>query len=236
MICDFILDSNALGERRNLTVLLPPGYGSGTHYPVIFCADGQVLHELDKILTPQISNGHVPPVVLIGVHSNAATRPHDYLFVVNHDRFLAHERFFTGEVFDWAYAEFQLSYDRKRCGVFGVSHGAEFALSLGVRHKAKYGVIIAFSPAGDSESLEGTVQDSYSAPKYYLSVGSREKPLRARTRVLAKHLLRHGVENTIMERHAGHDVSFWSSEFPIAVRWSFPEKAVVNVTMDHNGH
>jgi enterochelin esterase-like enzyme len=220
-VLDFTVNSTSLAERRGVTVYLPPGHRAASSYPVLFCADGQAVRGFAERLSEEIQSGNSPSVILIGVHSVAGYRSQEYLTGIDTQRFEAHERFFTDEIYRWACPEFTSSIDRNACGIFGFSHGADFVLSVGAKHREKYGVVIAFSVAGGSEPLEESVHARRPAPRYYLSAGSREKPIRARARALARSLSRHGIENTCTERSAGHDFGFWNSELPIAIRWSF---------------
>jgi enterochelin esterase-like enzyme len=226
LILDFALDCPALGECRGVTVVLPPGYTAGLHYPVLFCADGQAVRVFAQYLEPEIAEGNLPPIILVGVHSVANSRSSDYLSHIDQQRYLAHQQFFTDDVFDWTYSRFDICFERTMCGIFGFSHGADFALATGARHHLKYGVVIAFSIAGGCELPEESLLRLQPSAKYYLSAGTREKPIRARGRAFAKQLSKHGVENLITERHAGHELTFWGSELPHAIRWAFSERHI----------
>jgi len=223
-VCDFQIQSASLGEMRTVTVFLPPGYRSTTKYPAVFCADGQAVHGFSNRLHEAIKEKSVTPVILVGVHSNQQYRAKEYIDGVDQCHFEAHERFFTDDVYHWAAAEFSLSADRQSCAVFGFSNGGAFALSIGAKHRERYGIVIAFSvPKG----LDRVAESEYArrpVAKYYLSAGTREKPLCRAARNLATILARHGVEYVQTEQCAGHDFRFWESELPEAIRWSFPKR------------
>ena len=165
----------------------------------------------------------MPPVILVGVHSSEQYRAEEYIDGADQFRFEAHERFFTDEVYRWANAEFSLSTSRQSCAVFGFSNGGAFALSIGVRHRERYGVVIAFSIAGGADRVAESEYARRPVAKYYLSAGTRERPFCKTARGLAKILSRHNVEHVHTEQCAGHEFSFWESEFPKAIRWSFPK-------------
>ena len=222
LVRDYPLESPSLQETRMVTVFLPDQYRPTAGLPVVFCADGQAVHAFSGRLSHAIQRQGAPPVILIGVHSDPAYRAREYLDGVDAERFQAHERFFAEEVYLWAVSEFRLSLDRLRCGVFGFSNGGGFALSMGVRHREKYGVVIAFSIAGDPRRVRESDYTRRPIARYYLSAGTREIPFLKTTRAVARLLEKHGVEHILTQREAGHDFHFWNSELCEAVSWAFP--------------
>ena len=218
---DFQIESVNLGETRTVTVFLPPGHRHEIRYPVVFCADGQAVHGFSRRLYHWIEHERVPPVILVGVHSSDRFRAQEYIHGADQRRFEAHEQFFTDEIFRWAVDELNLSIERQSCGVFGFSNGGAFALSMGVRHRDKYGVVIAFSIAGGAERVEPSEYALRPIARYYLSAGTREKPFLRTSRTLAELLTKHEVEHISTVRHSGHQFSFWDSEFPRAINWAF---------------
>jgi enterochelin esterase-like enzyme len=218
---DFTLTSASLGEDRLVSVCLPPGYGSRPSYPVLYCADGQSLQGFADRLALEIERGHTPPVVLVGTHSSPDYRNREYLAGLDARRFEAHESFFTDEVFRWSHSRFALDAARTSCGVFGVSCGAAFALSVGTRRRARYGVVIAFSVAGGAERFEPSVFAETPTPRFYLSAGTRELSFRETGQAIAGVLSARGVAHRYTERPAGHDLAFWAAELPEAVRWCY---------------
>lgn len=219
---DFQFESASLGETRTVTVFLPPGHRPRIKYPAVFCADGQAVHGFSRRLNHAIEQERVPPVILVGVHSSDRFRAKEYIDGADHRRFEAHERFFTDEIYRWAIEEFNLSVARQSCGVFGFSNGGAFALSMGVRHRDKYGVVIAFSIAGGPDRVEESEYARRPVARYYLSAGTSEKPFYKTACAVAKLLAKHGVEHLSTEQCAGHDFSFWDSELPEAICWAFP--------------
>jgi enterochelin esterase-like enzyme len=218
---DYPLESPSLQETRMITVFLPDQYRPTAGLPVLFCADGQAVPWFSGPLSYAIQRQEAPPVILIGVHSDPAYRAREYLDGMDAERFSAHERFFAEEVYLWAVSEFHLSLDRSRCGVFGFSNGGGFALTMGVRHREKYGVVIAFSIAGDPRRVRESEYTRRPIARYYLSAGTREIPFLKTVRAVARLLEKHGVEHILTQREAGHDFHFWNSELCEAVSWAF---------------
>lgn len=222
-IRNFQIHSLRLQTKRTITVFFPQGYRTGLDYPALFCADGQAVEGFSSSLLKAMEEGRTPPVILVGVHSDPRLRAYEYVDGIDSSVFLAHEHFFTDEVYRWAIAKLDLSCARPACGVFGFSNGGAFALSMGVRHREKYGVVIAFSIAGGPHRIEESEFARRPAARYYLSAGTREKPFRDTGRAISSILSKSDVEHVITERHAGHDFDFWNSELCEAIRWAFPE-------------
>ncbi len=218
---DLEFESRSLGERRGVTVFLPTDRSVHVPLPVLFCADGQSVHGFAEHLSREIDRGYVPPIVLIGVHSDPRRRAQEYLSDVEPQLFDAHERFFAGQILDWARRQYGVAKDRQFCGVFGFSNGGAFALSMGARQRDKFGVVIAFSIAGGADRVPEAEYARRPIPRYYLSAGTREKPFRNTGRVLARMLSKQGVKHHSTERAAGHDFDFWAAELPEAIRWAF---------------
>jgi len=217
---DFRIESTFLGERRAVTMFLPANHDSASRAPIVFCADGQAIATFSERIERDISDQKLHEVVLVGVHSSQQ-RSQEYIVDEDDSRFRLHEKFFTEELPDWLRAEFGLATDRNRTGVFGFSRGGAFALTMASRHRELFGLVIAFSTAGEFEQFEITEQSTVPSPRFYLSAGTREKPLLKTTRRIARHLKRFNIEHVITERHAGHDNGYWETELPMALRWGF---------------
>jgi enterochelin esterase-like enzyme len=219
---DYRLTSPSLRETRMVTVFLASQDRPMAECPVVFCADGQAVRAFSGRLSHAIRQQDAPPVVLVGVHSHQVCRAKEYLDGMDAERFQAHEQFFADEVYRWAITKLGISLDRSQCGVFGFSHGGSFALSMGMRHREKYGVVIAFSIAGGLHHVQASEYAHRPIAKYYLSAGTREKPLLKSVRAVARLLKKHGVEHIVTERQAGHGFDFWKSELCAAIAWAFP--------------
>jgi enterochelin esterase-like enzyme len=218
---DIEIGSQSLAEDRMVTVFLPTGYRRRAKYPILFCADGQAVHGFFHRLSHAIEREGVPPVILVGVHSSERHRAKEYIHGADDQCFEAHERFFTDEVYRWAIAQFNPSIERRSCGVFGFSNGGAFVLSMGARHRDKYGVVIAFSIAGGPHRVEESEYARRPIAKYYISAGTKEKRFYRTGRAIAEMLKKHGVDCVSTERSAGHDFDFWINELPEAIRWAF---------------
>ncbi|MHB0958187.1 MAG: alpha/beta hydrolase [Pirellulaceae bacterium] len=221
LVRDYEILSGRLPGTRRVTVYLPPAHHLRRRLPVVFCADGQALTNFSERLHCEMKGGRIPSVVFVGVHSCSDLRAKEYIPGVDCERFAAHEQFFSDEIFRWTYSEFCVSRERESCGVFGFSNGAIFALTMGARHREKYGAVIAFSVPGSADRFLAFEGAQAPLSKFYLSAGTREKPIRTTTRAIADILTNSGFETVCTLRTAGHDFPFWSMELPEALRWSF---------------
>ena len=88
--------------------------------------------------------------------------------------------------------------------------------------QGQFSLVVAFSVAGDFEEYQLQGQNYEVVSRFYLSAGSKEKPLLRSTRQSAKQLKTMKLGCVVTERHAGHDFGYWDEELPLALRWGFP--------------
>lgn len=216
---NFLIESSSLSERRAITVFLPSNHQSETSYPIVYCTDGQALVSFSRNIEQATNMRELPELVLVGLHSSKH-RSQEYTLDQDTSRFRFHEQFFMEEVPCWLRNQFGFQTERDRTGIFGFSHGGAFALTMASRHSDLLGLVIAFSPAGMFEGIQFERQRDDRLPRFYLSAGTREKPLLKTARRLARHLKDRNVDYVITERPAGHDFEFWQTELPLALQWA----------------
>ena len=155
-------DSKILGEKRKITIYLPPRHDRSKSYPVIYAADGMTNAE---ILEPLIVAEKIRPIVVVGVlpgtYQGDRAKPYDisqdprareYLPEIDPERFAKHEKFFCEEVRAWAENELGASRKQEERAVHGVSNGARFAVEMGLRHPELFGHVFGFSVASSTGS------------------------------------------------------------------------------------
>lgn len=216
------LRSAALGANRDITLYAPPGHDRARPTPTIYLTDGEALEPYARVLEPLITDGILPPALLVGVHSGGAQPPNlrsqEYLAGQNPERFAAHERFFVEEVAAWAETTLGASPKRSQRVVAGSSNGGAFAAQMAARHPERFVAALCFSVAGGAPPLPAPGQDG---PRYSLVAGTLEPALRDTTAAFAGALAQDGFQQVYRERVCGHDPLMWIEEFPEAVRWTF---------------
>ena len=227
--------SDALGERRAVTVYLPPGHDPARLTPVVYVADGQGVEGLAAYLEPYVAVGEVPPVILVGIHSGPHRSDEYTTIPVGPDagpdptnpRFLAHERFVLDELVPWAERTLGASARREERAAFGFSNGGVWAAFQGVRHPDVFGAALSFSCGACSVVVPDDLASAGAEPaaRFYFLAGRLEPRFLLATRAASERLQKAGYETVMHERVAGHDSVMWNEQFGDAVRWAFRPRA-----------
>ena len=222
--------SEAIGERRAVTVYLPPEHNASRPIPVVYVADGESVHSLAAYLEPFILAGEVPSTILVGIHSGPM-RGEEYTSISEaanaadpeNVRFVAYERFVLGEVIPWAERTLGASARREERAAFGFSNGGVWAAHQGVRNPDVFGVVIPFSCGVCRVAVpdEPTSAVAGSAARFYFLAGRLEVRFHENTASAAARLRAAGYVAPMHERVAGHDPLMWYEQFGDAVRWAF---------------
>jgi enterochelin esterase-like enzyme len=197
---------------RQVTVYVPPDSPEA----VVFAGDGQLIAHWGGVLEAAA----VLPTMIVGVHrlADEKLRLHEYSPEFDPEPFAAHERFFTGEVRQWAQSRFGVALPASRTAVCGVSASGELALALGLRHPEIYGAVFCASP-GAGYQPPGVLPGSL--PRAYLVAGTREPFFRQNAARWADALRGAGADVMMTERAGSHGGAFWREEFPLMVAWAF---------------
>ena len=155
--------------------------------------------------------------LFVGIESNPATRDYDYIRGYYPDRFDAHERFITDEVFSRIDREFGIDDSSCTLGICGFSNGATLAHVLAVRNPDTFSFAFIFS-AADNRLRQDEYPDGHRG-RYYLAAGTREPDFLHATRNIADDLAAIRAKFTFAERDAGHSIAFWANELPTAMDW-----------------
>jgi enterochelin esterase-like enzyme len=215
------IESEALNERRDLTIYTPPYHDSTETYPVIYLADGQSVWEFAKTIEALILAGDVPPMLLVGVHSGEY-RAEEYVPSMRSIRFGQHEEFFTREVRLWAEETLGASTEASQRAVYGHSNGGTFAVAMALLHPELYGIAFPFSV---SQNPFDTLTEAEIDPdlRLYFTAGTIETEFFENTQQLSETFAEAGAESHFSERVAGHDFIMWGEELYHAVNWAFGE-------------
>jgi enterochelin esterase-like enzyme len=142
--------SAQLGNSREITVFLPPGYRSADNrrYPTLYVNDGQdqEVLQLRETLAKLFQRRHIPPIIVVAVPTND-NRLHEYGTAVCPNaqelgtKAAAYGRFLTTELMPAINQQFRTSRNPADSGIFGVSLGGLSAFDIAWNHPDKFGVV-----------------------------------------------------------------------------------------------
>lgn len=155
--------SQALGNRRDVRVYLPPGYEQHPEqrYPVLYVQDGQNVFDsataafgvewgLDETAESLIRQGKLPPMIIVAA-DNTPDRLAEYspLPDPKHGggRADAYGRFMVDELKPFVDSHYRTRPEREHTGVMGSSMGGLVSLYLGFKHPGVFGLVGALSPS-----------------------------------------------------------------------------------------
>jgi predicted alpha/beta superfamily hydrolase len=218
--------SRFLGNRRRLTVYLPPGYDADPQrrYPVLYLHDGQNLFDptdaafgvaWDAHFTAErlIRAGRIPPLLLVGIDSTPARideyTPHHDSSEKAGGRGLLYARFLAEEVKPFIDSRYRTLPDPEITGVAGSSLGGLISLAIAREYSDRFGLCAALSPSlwwcrGKLLRELARGGDWLQRVRFWIDMGTREGEGRTawdgvrRTRILVRHLESAGL------RHGEH--------------------------------
>lgn len=225
------VDSKILGEKRKVTVILPPkGVDSqGT----IVLADGQGAEAFGEILRALEAKGKIRPMAIIGIHSGGYRgepgKPFDPKldmrareYVESHDpaRFKAHLDWVVDELMPSLRSTYGLSKRREDTGVCGFSNGGAFASAAALRRPEIFGVAMPFSVGvpPQVDRIQGK------APRFFFSAGDLEPGFLKGTSAAHQTAVSLGARSEFRTYTAGHDPLMWQIAFHEFIPLAFPAK------------
>ncbi len=216
------LQSKWLNENRNLSIYLPPNYNkTSKKHQVIYLTDGAWITNYATYIEQLIINKQIPPIVLIGVHSNDNTIKqfrtlaylkdiHKYIPDTDSTLYSKHMKFFNEEVIEHIEAKFNVSNQQTDRMIFGCSNGAAFSLDASINYPNMYQHIILGS-FGWLPLIEVKFKNTTS--KYHLCAGTLEKDYSELTKLLNELLLKEGITSHYQIYVAAHDDIMWRDFF-----------------------
>ena len=142
--------SQALGNSREITVFLPPGYvqAANRRYPTLYVNDGQDQEALQirETLAKLFQRRQLPPIIIVAIPTNDE-RLHEYGTAVCPNaqnlgtKAAEYGRFFTEELMPAINQQFRTSHNPAEIGIFGVSLGGLSAFDIAWNHPELFGVV-----------------------------------------------------------------------------------------------
>lgn len=230
------IDSAALGERRRITVYVPPDVPEGTRLSVIYLADGAPT-SYAQILEAAAQERRSRPAIIVGIPhapgpaTGCAQAGHcdrrnlEYLPHFSAEGsgpsspFGRHLRFVTDEVIPLVERTYPASARREHRITSGFSSGAVWAVSAAARRPDLFGNVLAMSPGG-----QGSVQDAalLNNTRVYLGAGLFEPSFLRSTRARADLAKQAGAQVQFREMVAGHSQGMWEILFAEGIEWLLP--------------
>ncbi len=242
--------SEILGNNREITIYLPPGYNSRDHlrYPVLYMNDGQNLFEQERAFIPgqhwrlaeaadeKIGGRTARPMIIAGI-DNTPSRIDEYTPTNDTARHgggkaVEYGRMIIEELKPILDAGYRTLPDVSNTALGGSSLGGLAAMYLGLTHPDVFGHLAVMSPSvwWDSRAILAEV-DRFNAPqrpRIWLDMGGREgiEGL-ANARLLRDRLLAAGWRNEddfryFEDRRADHSERAWAKRVPAVLEFLFP--------------
>jgi predicted alpha/beta superfamily hydrolase len=157
-------ESRLLGNRRRITVHLPPGYAEerSHSHPVLYLHDGQNLFDparsafgkvwrADETADRLAREGRIRPVILVGI-DNTPDRLHEYGWWPEHEhntegRGEWYARFVLEELKPFIDRHYRTKTGRSDTAVAGASMGGLISLAMAWKHAAHIGLCGVLSPS-----------------------------------------------------------------------------------------
>lgn len=227
------IDSAALGQAREITVYLPPGYNELSTYPVVYCQDGLEFLNFGRIATTaneQILDYGMEPVIIVAVHVDLEHRSADYS--PDGSRYPAYRTFFIEELMPWVESSYPIRREAKSRVLAGDSLGGTVSLHLALERPDLFRNVLSLSGAffgSTREKVNG--KSDLSALNMYMVVGLQETDVKTEWGTIdflmynrqAKALLENkNAALRYIERDGKHTWGFWQKEIPEALRYFFP--------------
>lgn len=146
--------SEALHERRDLYVYVPPGYDCSVPYPVMLWLNGFMQDEVSflegvvQLLDGAIACGKLPPMIIAAPDGSIKGRPSLFSagsFYIN-SQAGNFEDFIVEDVWCFLLSHFAIRPERGAHVIAGASMGGFGAYNLGIKHPELFGVILGVFP------------------------------------------------------------------------------------------
>ena len=241
--------SSILGNARDLTIYLPPGYGerAGVRYPVLYMQDGQNLFDPERAFIPgqhwrlaeaadeAIAARTAKAMIIVGI-DNTGARIDEYTPSRDAARSVGghaadYARFVLEEVKPAIDARFLSLADGANTAVGGSSLGGLLALYLALTLPDAFGAVAAMSPSvwWHGRRILAAV-DGFSAarhPRLWLDIGGREgREALENVRLLRDRLVAKGWADQLHyfeDRRGDHSERAWAKRARAMLEFLFPE-------------
>jgi S-formylglutathione hydrolase FrmB len=146
--------SEALGQRRDLYVYLPPGFDPARCYPLMIWLHGFAQDEQSFLLyvvqplDDAMASGKLPPMIVASPDGSLNGDPclitaGSFFLDSDAGRF---EQYLMHDVWDFLFANYPIRPEREAHVLAGVSMGGGSAYNLGIKYRDRFKVIVGIFP------------------------------------------------------------------------------------------
>ncbi|MDQ3281751.1 MAG: alpha/beta hydrolase-fold protein [Acidobacteriota bacterium] len=241
--------SQILGNARELTVYLPPGYDDreDRRYPVLYMQDGQNLFDAERAYVPgnhwrlheaadvAIGERTASPMIIVGVDHAGVGRMDEYTHAKDEKhngggRASDTARMFAEELKPMIDGRYRTLGDAENTAVGGSSLGGLFTLHAIFTRRDLFGRAAAMSPSvwwANRSILETARQYEGPAPRLWVDIGGREglealTDARALRDVLATKGWNGETFRYYEDRRADHSERAWARRVRLVLEFLFP--------------
>ena len=154
--------SEALGQKRDMYVYLPPGYDPNQSYPLVIWLHGfgQDEHAFAKSIAPKIDQaiacGQLPPLIITS--PDGSIDGHECLFTPGsffiNSRAGRFEDFIVQDVWNFMVQNYPIRPEREAHVLAGVSMGGGAAYNLGIKYRERFGAVCGVFPPLNTRWLD----------------------------------------------------------------------------------
>jgi predicted alpha/beta superfamily hydrolase len=250
----FSFASEILGNERQITVYLPPGYRDrqDRRYPVLYMMDGQNLFDpqrsfagdtwrVSQTADEAIGERKVEPLIVVGVDHAGPARIDEFTPTRDERRNAggrAEEfaRMLLEELKPAIDAKYRT--DVQNTAIAGSSLGGLMTLFLGLRYPDVFRGVAALSPSvwWNERAILGEVERfGGQPPRIWIDIGGREGAEALKDARALRDLLRaRGWRdmNYFEDRRADHSERAWAKRFPAVLEYLFPPQPLSSAHAD----
>jgi enterochelin esterase-like enzyme len=235
IITRHVFQSSNLGERREISVYVPPDLPQGARVPVIYLADGET-ERFAPIVEAAVRAGKAAPAMIVGLGAGTSEVPHcqgscvrrslEYLISMTpkegepNPLFDAHMRFVTDEVMPLVEREYPASRAGADHITAGYSNGGAWAFEAAELRPDRFGRVLAMSVAGGPWPTEHAA--TLKGARIFTGAGTFERFLLPRTRETAEAARHAGAAVEMREIVSGHSSLMWDILFAEGLAWLLP--------------
>ncbi|MFN0088125.1 MAG: alpha/beta hydrolase [Blastocatellia bacterium] len=242
--------SGILGNRRDVIVYLPPGYGKAEarRYPVLYLNDGQnlfdratsfagVAWQVDATAQSLIERGVIEPPIIVGIHNTGETRIDEYTPTLDPKlrkggKAGLYGQFIVDELKAFIDHRYRTRIGPASTGIGGSSLGGLVSLYLGLKYPRVFGKLMVMSPSvwWDQGIVLRSIESLRAKPSthIWLDIGTREGRFTpGQVRTLKEALISRGwrlnADLKYLEVKGGqHNEADWGRRVEPALKFLFP--------------